>query len=481
MKQINRLRVARGFVLALMVVSMPLQAAIEAGKILYSRGVVSIVDGQDSARGGNTGAIIHEGDRVVTGRGALAQIRLSDDTLIALRGNSDYRIDKQNYDEQAGLYEQAGQLFTGWMRSITGAIGKKYPNNVTQRTSVATIGIRGTVYQVIHIPPEGLPGYAGEEPGTYVFVEEGAVEVTGESGKRWLQPGEIVFMATAGGAPRLVPLKKALFLNPDAAAVRLSRIRELEFSKRLKIALNDTLADFLAPDRPLERAIALGFTDQSAIAGGSKYQVLSFNTTGSGPARFLTSMALTVEGTAVHVATGGVQSLGFYQFANGNEINWGVWTADNYKIFHNVDGVTNPQSDWHYMMASNVLGLAGVSALGLTGSVTYNFVGGTFAGINGGAITADFASSLMNISIDAGALGILTEQSTNTFSDFYGPGIAIGDVLTNSSGSISGAFVADGAGIVSSMLVTDGVGGSHEGTAAFAADGSLSAATGPAL
>src|SRR5690606_35475279 len=219
MNMINRNRyIASIMALCLGVMTAALHAAEQAGKILYSRGSVSIVDVQDSARGGRTGAPLFEGDRIVTGTGAIAQIRLSDGALVALRGSSDYQIETQQYGEEEDLYEQAGKLFTGWMRSITGAIGKKYPQKVSQSTTVATIGIRGTTYQLISIPPEGLPEYPGEEPGTYVMLEEGQVEIFGEAGSRLLKPGDIVFVPAAGGAPQLRPDKTSMFERPARRA-----------------------------------------------------------------------------------------------------------------------------------------------------------------------------------------------------------------------------------------------------------------------
>src|SRR5690606_34239218 len=98
MNMINRNRYLAGVIAVLLgCMTIVAHAAEQAGKILYSRGSVSIVHLQDRARGGRTGAPLYEGDRIVPGNGAVAQIRLSDGALFALRGSSDYQIEKQQY------------------------------------------------------------------------------------------------------------------------------------------------------------------------------------------------------------------------------------------------------------------------------------------------------------------------------------------------------------------------------------------------
>jgi hypothetical protein len=188
-------------VLLLWLVSLPVHAAVEAGQILFARGAVSIVDASEAARGGSTGSVFYEGDRVVTGSNSIVQLRLSDGALTALRSNSDYQIQRQRFDEAADVYEQAGRLLSGWMRSVTGAIGARYPGNVSQGTSVATIGIRGTAYQIIHVPEEGLPEFPNLLPGTYVYLEEGQVEVSNQAGSRIVSPGQVVRSARAECGP----------------------------------------------------------------------------------------------------------------------------------------------------------------------------------------------------------------------------------------------------------------------------------------
>ena len=48
------------FALLCWLMSLPVHAATEAGRILFARGTVSIVDDSDAARGGGTGSVFYD-------------------------------------------------------------------------------------------------------------------------------------------------------------------------------------------------------------------------------------------------------------------------------------------------------------------------------------------------------------------------------------------------------------------------------------
>lgn len=452
----------------------PLQAAEQAGKILYARGTVSIVDDQDSARGGRTGAPLYVGERVVTGRGAVAQLRLTDGALIALRGSSDYQIEKQTYGEDEGLYEQAGKLFTGWMRSITGAIGQKYPQKVSQSTTVATIGIRGTTYQVLHIPPEGLPGFAGEQPGTYVFLEEGEVEMTGEQGSRLLKPGDVVFIPIGGGAPQLVPEKASLFSQPESDAISFIESESTDFSDALNETLTETLD--LKAEGPFVNLALVGATQGFSYNSQSSFATaLNPTFSGSGASRIMTSLTVINDLTYNLSANAGAspESTGYHLYNNGSAVNWGVWRVGDFTIT-NADGIPETvNDDWHYVAASNVVPLSSLS--GITGQVTFNYIGGTplidaLTGmtqqINGGTMTFDFG--LDNIAVNlSSSLGTITSSCTSgCFFSLYDGTLPISTNGSTYTGNMNGSVIADGAGLATAITLSGG-NENYEGTAVF--------------
>lgn len=482
-----------GFAAILMLLTSPTWAQSEAGRILFSRGVVSIIGEQDSARGGSTGNVIYEGERVTTGRNGIAQLRLTDGTLIALRASSDYHIQRQGFDVEGDLYEQTGQLVAGWMRMVTGAIGKKYPGNVRQGTSVATIGIRGTTFQVIHIPEGGLPGYPDTQPGTYLMLEEGAVEVTTDGGKRLLQPGDVIFVASKDAQPQLAPDKKPLFLNVQDEDATYVDLEESDFSD----FTNETVVDTLLSPRPFVNVASVGYGTAFSGSSAARYYTRQddfpiFVTEGTGAGRVLTSVAFSNDGNFLMVANDGAtpDSTGYHLLADGSEINWGVWGENSYKA-NTYDPITgdivddgNGGRDWHYMMASNVLSDPTVVASTLSGQATYNYVGGTQFmdagvatnfGITGGTVTVDF-DSVTNMSFDlttnlaGGNINNAGCTGGCTIADFYNVGISVGNGTGTYSGFISGAFVGDGSGIISTIDLSGGANEFYTGTAAFEAD-----------
>lgn len=480
MNMINRNRyLASAMAVLLGCMTTVLHAAEQAGKILYSRGTVSIVDLQDSARGGRTGAPLYEGDRIVTGTGAIAQIRLSDGALVALRGSSDYQIETQQFDEEEDLYEQAGKLFTGWMRSITGAIGQKYPQKVSQSTTVATIGIRGTTYQVIHIPPEGLPGYAGEEPGTYVFLEEGEVEMRGEQGTRLLKPGDVVFIPASGGVPQLVPEKNALFRNPEAGVASLVESEAVDLGD----ALNETLVDRLnSREAPFTRVAFAGSTGGGFVEIEPEMLLI-----GSGSSRVLAGMEETSDG-GFYLARAGAtpQYTGYYLFDNGSAVNWGMWDKDDYFISYGGGDPETRDANWHYMIGSNAVPLEGLS--GLYGQASFSYVGGTplvdsatgaVQYITGGTLSVDFAQSALSVDLQStlGAIG----GGGDLFSFYNSEGISIGTSNEAYNGYMNGAFVANGAGVITSISLfgeTQAGFVDYQGTGLFRETGTSSGGSG---
>ena len=163
-----------------------------AGRLIMASGDVRIVEaGSDatspatngqttpSGRPAHTGDWLQPGQMVVTGSHGRAQIRFRDGALISLQPESRFRIDQYAYGEtkQRGFYS----LLEGTLRAISGAIGKKNPDDFRLDTPTATIGIRGTEFlvQEIHCAPSCKPG---QQDGLNVAVSHGRVFVFNGAG-----------------------------------------------------------------------------------------------------------------------------------------------------------------------------------------------------------------------------------------------------------------------------------------------------------
>lgn len=131
-----------------LVSSSPVIAADkEAGKTLLSRG-----DVVSKRTTGNVTlkrrSVIFEKDEIHVGSGGRAQFRMIDKALISLQENSVLQIKNYQYKEGANTNSALLELLSGGLRTITGAIGKGNKKAYELRTPLATIGIRGTDYEV---------------------------------------------------------------------------------------------------------------------------------------------------------------------------------------------------------------------------------------------------------------------------------------------------------------------------------------------
>lgn len=137
-----------GLFLLLLTVASPIVAAeIEAGKTLLTKGEVTS-DRNNSTVTLKRRSIIYEKDQIRVGNDARAQFRMTDTAIISLQENSVLQIKKYQYKEGRNDNSALLELLQGGLRTITGAIGKNNKKAYELRTPLATIGIRGTDYEV---------------------------------------------------------------------------------------------------------------------------------------------------------------------------------------------------------------------------------------------------------------------------------------------------------------------------------------------
>ena len=116
-----------------------------AGNVQFVIGDVKAINRAGATRVLQKGAPIDEGDRIVTGDGASAQIKMVDGGFIAVRPNTDMGFDTYRYaGKEDGTENAAISLLRGGFRTITGVIGRTNKQNYLVKTVTATIGIRGT-------------------------------------------------------------------------------------------------------------------------------------------------------------------------------------------------------------------------------------------------------------------------------------------------------------------------------------------------
>lgn len=141
-------------VIACMVVMLggwrPAVAVEPAGVVLMAAGNVVAIQADNKPRPLQRRSPFFPGEVLRTDETAQAQVRFRDGSVISLRAQTAIRIDEFRFNEPAqGEDRNVFTLLNGGFRTITGTIGKQNPAAYRARTPVATIGVRGTVYEAV--------------------------------------------------------------------------------------------------------------------------------------------------------------------------------------------------------------------------------------------------------------------------------------------------------------------------------------------
>lgn len=181
-----------------------------AGRVQFATDEVRIVSADGKSRRATKGEVLFEGDTVETGKLAVAQLRMADDAIVAMRAETRLAIDTFRWaGREDGSEKSVLSLAKGGFRTITGLIGRRNKQNYLVNTVTATIGIRGTDHEVYYIPPPPAGAAPGTPPGTYNKVNVGETYIRTPAGAVLeLGPNQVGFAAA----------------RPDAVPVRLERV-----------------------------------------------------------------------------------------------------------------------------------------------------------------------------------------------------------------------------------------------------------------
>jgi hypothetical protein len=112
----------------------------DIGSVSMLKGDVKLTrDGEASRL--NLGDNLQEGDKINTYDNSRLQIILEDDTVISIGNNSEYVIESYSDGFRPNM---EARLNRGFLRTISGEIGKVAPERFKLKTKNSTIGIRGT-------------------------------------------------------------------------------------------------------------------------------------------------------------------------------------------------------------------------------------------------------------------------------------------------------------------------------------------------
>ncbi|QDL56278.1 FecR family protein [Rhodoferax aquaticus] len=174
-------------------------------------------------------ATVKEGDVLNTGAGTFARLKMVDGAELVLRPNSQAEITQYSYKPNAPTADNALiTLVRGGLRSITGLLGKRNPQQVSFKTATATVGIRGTIVGIQQcnndctglLPSDAPPNTPPPPNGTHVEVIQGLVALNSGGAQLLLGAGSFGLSRTANTAPQAVARNQALQQNIPASIFR---------------------------------------------------------------------------------------------------------------------------------------------------------------------------------------------------------------------------------------------------------------------
>jgi hypothetical protein len=130
--------------------------ADDAGRIQFAFGDVRVIDEQGRERRGRRGEMVGEGDTIRTAVRSAAQIKMLDGGALAIRSQTEVRIDDYRFKDNVEHDRSFLSLLGGTVRSISGLVGRARRANYRIATTTATIGIRGSDADIGFDPANGL-------------------------------------------------------------------------------------------------------------------------------------------------------------------------------------------------------------------------------------------------------------------------------------------------------------------------------------
>lgn len=204
----------RIFLLALLATASVFASANEGKLIAVVGDVVIVRDGQEIK--GTRGTVVRAGDLVKVAAESTAQLRMSDESIIALAQRTDFQISEYRFAADKPTEGRAiFSLLKGAFRTVTGLIGRQAGDNYAVKAGVvATIGIRGTHYRARLCARDcAVEGQEAPKDGLYGGVTEGRIGVTNDTGTEVFGADEYFYVADAATRPERLPGPPDLLLD----------------------------------------------------------------------------------------------------------------------------------------------------------------------------------------------------------------------------------------------------------------------------
>jgi len=188
------------------------------GRVAVLKGSASSLNEAGKRHELSVGAAVYQRDKIRTRMNSFAVIAFNDKTRITMSPNSIFKIQEQQFKPKEPAENNAFFSFIrGGMRLVTGLIGKLNRESFRIATPTATIGIRGTGFDLVcegrcvshddaaykTVNDSAIsrllsfflkPAYAANNNGMYAKVWSGTIELQLSSGTLLLRNGKAAFL-----------------------------------------------------------------------------------------------------------------------------------------------------------------------------------------------------------------------------------------------------------------------------------------------
>ena len=491
------------------------------GRVLLAVGEVFAERG-GATRPLSAGAAVENRDTIRVGAASNAQIRFSDESVVALRPDTTFRIEEFNYaGRQDGAERAIFNLIAGGMRTVTGLVGRINQKNYEVRTPTSTIGIRGTNYNLVQCDATCMnPDGSRAAPGTYGGVYDGSINVGNQAGERSFGNDEFFFVAGPNAQPQSLIAPPSFLGDRLAGMQRTTQQAASGGSSGGSSTSSDATtssglsADGRAQSTPAPPAPPVFVSTETRTSTGTLAVVsgtlpfthvlvsadISINPfeattdvnginianvvfSGSGASKTVQSAKIetTTSPTNQNGGTGTVGPGGITDTGYGSAVdaNWGRWVDPTLTTSNNTTYI--PPGGLHYLVSSQITPAEVISAK--TGNFSYNVnIGGTSPTDQTGAVGSFISGSVgVNFTTQVATSGFTWSVGGSTY-NFSGqnsnlkiiPGVGASfEVRTQNIGSCTGSC-GGAPGVIQKVQVNGvflGATGNHLGTAIATTNG----------
>ena len=197
----------------------------QAGDVVLAQGSVTDKSLDGSTRTLKDGDDVFPGDSLTVGDDSYLDIDFSDGGRILLRPDTSFQIQEYHFDPDAHPSADVNsgetllppttpakpenaffKLIKGGLRAVDGLIGQTHHENYGIETPVATIGVRGTAFDVRYCGDDcqdEADATGAPANGLYAAVSEGSIDARNDAGESVIPAGESSYVQTRHFRPEV--------------------------------------------------------------------------------------------------------------------------------------------------------------------------------------------------------------------------------------------------------------------------------------